>query len=102
MPISNKLCPQCGNKMFNNKGISTKTGKPFENYKCSDKDCGHIEWVSSKDLGKEVPQNTSSGFEKVNFGGEDVKKYIQEMGLVLEKKIEKAKEEIIQAIVNHE
>ena len=93
MPISNKLCPQCSNKMFHNTGISQKTGKPFENYKCSDKDCGHIEWVSSKNLGKETPQNTSKGFEKIDFEGQEkIKSYIENMGLALEKRLKKIEE----------
>jgi hypothetical protein len=38
-------CPKCNSKVFNNKGVSTKNGKPYENYKCSNKSCGWIEWV---------------------------------------------------------
>jgi hypothetical protein len=46
--METKTCPQCGNKMFHNKGVSKKTGKPYENWKCGDKACGNIEWVDLK------------------------------------------------------
>jgi hypothetical protein len=76
--------------MFNNKGISPKNGKPFENYKCSDKDCGYIEWV---DLKKETSQNTSQGFKKIDFEGQEkLKEYIENMGLALEKRLKKIEE----------
>ena len=38
-----KECPKCGATMWNNKGISAKTGKAYENWKC--KACGEIEWI---------------------------------------------------------
>lgn len=39
-------CPKCGRMtLYTNKGISAKSGAPYENVKCSDKDgCGFIEW----------------------------------------------------------
>lgn len=41
-------CPKCGRMtLYTNKGISAKSGAPYENVKCSDKDsCGFIEWKS--------------------------------------------------------
>lgn len=41
--MENKLCPQCGGKMYHNKGISKKNNKPYENWKCGT--CKEIEWV---------------------------------------------------------
>ena len=40
-----KTCPECGNKLYHNKGISKKTGKPYENWKCGD--CEYIKWADS-------------------------------------------------------
>lgn len=38
-------CPKCGSmSYYNNKGISSKSGQPYENNKCSK--CKHIEWKS--------------------------------------------------------
>ena len=38
-------CPQCGqNALWNNKGVSKKSGAPYENLKC--KNCGYIKWLS--------------------------------------------------------
>lgn len=38
-------CPKCGRlSLYNNKGISKKSGAPYENVKCSNKSCGYIEW----------------------------------------------------------
>jgi len=38
-------CPHCGKmSLYNNKGISKKSGAPYENVKCSNKDCGFLEW----------------------------------------------------------
>lgn len=38
-------CPQCGKmSLYNNKGISKRSGAPYENVKCANKDCGFIEW----------------------------------------------------------
>jgi len=41
---TNSVCPKCG-KLFayHNKGVSKKTGKPYENYKCN---CGNIKWIN--------------------------------------------------------
>ena len=52
-----KRCPNCGNNLFHNKGISKKTGKPYENYKCGQ--CDYIKWVDqipviNGDTGKEI------------------------------------------------
>ncbi len=34
----------CGNIFaYHNKGVSKKTGKPYENYKCN---CGNIKWIN--------------------------------------------------------
>ena len=43
--VETKPCPQCGAVMYHNQGISKKTGKPYENWKCGS--CGETEWVSS-------------------------------------------------------
>jgi predicted RNA-binding Zn-ribbon protein involved in translation (DUF1610 family) len=38
-------CPECGKMtLYNNKGISSKSGTPYENVKCSNKDCGYLKW----------------------------------------------------------
>ena len=47
--MENKLCPQCSGKMYNNKGISKKNNKPYENWKCGE--CKYIEWVDVKEQG---------------------------------------------------
>jgi hypothetical protein len=40
-------CPQCGKmSVYHNKGISKKSGAPYENHKCSNKDCGYIKWAT--------------------------------------------------------
>jgi len=40
-------CPKCGRfSVYHNKGISKKSGAPYENYKCSNKVCGYINWIS--------------------------------------------------------
>lgn len=50
-------CPKCGAKVFHNKGISSKTNKPYENYKCGS--CDFIEWVGQKDKGGNTSSNTN-------------------------------------------
>lgn len=52
-----KPCPKCGGMMYHNKGISKKTGKPYENWKCGK--CQTIEWVDRK------PVNSTDGTEKI-------------------------------------
>ena len=49
-----QICPECGSNMYHNKGISKKTGKPYENYKCGE--CKYIQWVDVADMGS--PQKT--------------------------------------------
>lgn len=40
-------CPKCGKfSIYHNKGISKKSGAPYENYKCSNKVCDYIQWVT--------------------------------------------------------
>lgn len=41
--MESKNCPQCGNRLFHNKGVSKKNNKPYENFKCGS--CDYIEWV---------------------------------------------------------
>lgn len=43
--IETKPCPLCGKIAYHNRGISKKTNKPYENYKCGDKNCQYIEWI---------------------------------------------------------
>ncbi len=59
-------CPQCGNKLFHNQGVSQKNGKPYENYKCGK--CSYIKWVDSP-AGQQTPTqgNSTAGFEKVSY-----------------------------------
>ena len=45
MEIETGNCPKCGNKVYHNQGISNKTGKPYENYKCGNKSCDYIKWL---------------------------------------------------------
>lgn len=59
--------------MFHNKGISKKTGKPYENYKCK---CGEIEWV---DFPKKVEVQTAEEYK------EDPEKFHKEAVLNLTK-----------------
>lgn len=63
--MENKICPQCGNKLWHNEGISKKNGKPYENYKCADKECGYIEWVDLKEK-KELPGKPKITAEIIN------------------------------------
>jgi hypothetical protein len=43
-----KPCSICGGgTMYHNKGISKKTGKPYENWKCSA--CKEVEWVDDRE-----------------------------------------------------
>ena len=44
-----KHCPKCKGIMYHNQGISKKTGKPFENWKCK---CGNIEWINVRQKGE--------------------------------------------------
>ena len=46
----NNLCPKCSGKLFHNKGISKKTGNPYENFKCGK--CDYIEWINQKEPDK--------------------------------------------------
>ena len=48
IPETKTLCPKCGSKVYHNKGVGKTSGKPYENYKCKNKDCDFIEWVESK------------------------------------------------------
>jgi lysyl-tRNA synthetase class I len=50
----NKVCQKCG-KIFayHNKGVSKKTGKPYENYKCN---CGNIEWVNLDETPEKIAE----------------------------------------------
>jgi len=43
-----KTCPQCGNELVYRKGISKRSGRPWEGYFCPDRDCGFVEWVRSE------------------------------------------------------
>lgn len=38
-PSSNFQCPKCKSHLYHNKGTSEKTGKPYEFFKCSKKEC---------------------------------------------------------------
>jgi ribosomal protein S27AE len=54
-----RTCPnlKCGSRLFHNKGISAKNGKPYENWKCAK--CGFIEWVDlNPKTGKSTPLPT--------------------------------------------
>ena len=54
--MENTTCPQCGNKLYHNEGVSKKTGKKYENYKCGQ--CEYIKWVDTpKGEPQEPPQN---------------------------------------------
>jgi len=46
MEKENRQCPQCGNRLFHNEGISKKTGRPYANWKCGQ--CQYIEWEGKK------------------------------------------------------
>jgi len=44
-------CPKCNQfKFYHNKGVSSKTGKPWENHKCANKECNYIEWVEQEKI----------------------------------------------------
>ena len=51
-------CPKCNSKVFNNKGVSKKNGNPYENFKCSNRDCDFIEWVDNS------PKNSRNSVSK--------------------------------------
>jgi transposase-like protein len=41
-------CPKCGKfSVYHNKGISKKSNAPYENYKCSNKNCDYIKWETT-------------------------------------------------------
>lgn len=44
-----QTCKKCQKPAYHNKGISLKNNKPYENIKCSDRDCGHVEWINLED-----------------------------------------------------
>ena len=63
-------CVKCGSKIFHNKGVSKKTNKPYENYKCGS--CDYIKWVDLTGEGK--------GFKKaVPANNEEVMKALREI-----------------------
>ncbi len=64
-------CPKCSGKLFHNQGISKKTNRLYENYKCSK--CSFIEWVNQKDSGES--RLRSQGLVKLS---ENLKKIIEE------------------------
>lgn len=64
--MENTNCPQCGNRLFHNKGISTKNNRPYENYKCGK--CQYIKWV---DIKEETGQDKKLELIKRNLTLED-------------------------------
>jgi ribosomal protein S27AE len=46
--METRNCPKCGSKLYNNKGISPKNNRPWENWKCGK--CPYIEWVDLKQV----------------------------------------------------
>ena len=65
-----KQCPKCGSLVFHNKGVSKKTNKPYENYKCGS--CDYIKWVDLTGGGE--------GFKKaVPANNEEVMKALREI-----------------------
>lgn len=74
-------CPQCGRfTLYKNKGISKKSGAPYENVKCANKECGFIEWKTmnydqhkAKDLELKNmrQQNDIDNIEEENYNAEE-------------------------------
>jgi len=48
--LKDKLCPDCGKRLFEQIGISDKNNKPYHRIKCEDNNekgtCKYIQWVS--------------------------------------------------------
>jgi hypothetical protein len=38
-------CPKCNQDMELRQGVSKKTGKPWQGFKCLNPDCGHMEFI---------------------------------------------------------
>jgi len=58
--VETRPCSKCGGLCFHNEGISAKTGKPYENWKC--KACGDIEWISVA----QKPQQNNDKLEAIH------------------------------------
>jgi DNA-directed RNA polymerase subunit RPC12/RpoP len=56
----NRECQKCGSKtMWHNQGISSKTNKPYNVYKCTQ--CGEPEWVKDDKEPKDSREVKSNG-----------------------------------------
>jgi len=69
--MNDKNCPKCGSKIFHNKGISKKTGKPYENYKCGG--CDYIRWVDLTGEGQGFKKAVPANNEALNELKEEIK-----------------------------
>ena len=74
--MTNKICPQCGQNMFHNQGISKKNGKPYENYKCK---CGEIEWVDNKNASQRQIGGNKEVLDAIGLAKEDILKALREV-----------------------
>jgi ssDNA-binding Zn-finger/Zn-ribbon topoisomerase 1 len=79
MPINTeppKICPKCGSKIGEFKGISGKTGKPYHFWKCMNVDCDYV-WrpPSKSDLRHEEIMNALRILYKEQ---KEIKKLIEE------------------------
>jgi len=64
--METKICPKCQGTMFHNKGVSSKNGKPYENWNCGNAECKNIEWVDiSKGAAKEIDTAKNMGMPEV-------------------------------------
>lgn len=77
-----KTCPECGSKLYHNKGISKKTGKPYENWKCGE--CEYIKWV---DIQNEPVLKSDAMGQEVNLINLDKKmdEAIKKLDEIIEK-----------------
>ncbi len=53
-----RMCPECGTKLFHNKGVSKAKGIPYENWNCPK--CDFIEWI---DINKEAAKQMNMSSE---------------------------------------
>jgi hypothetical protein len=83
--VETKECPKCQGRMYHNQGVSKKTGKPYENWKCSG--CQDIEWVGHKKaqngnamLMDELVAFRKEMHERLDGLGEFLSKWLSEKG----------------------
>ena len=62
-----KTCMKCQQVMNFKQGVSKKSGKPYAGYFCSDRNCGHVEFVRNQQApAQATPNNTGPLLEKLD------------------------------------